>query len=102
MRCLGATKMLRERLAPLIYLAWDAGGTPHVSRSCLLWDVGDIQHTQEHFFFQGFSCDAPPSQGCAPVTSEYEAIARIARPAAVGSVDAAPGFVRAIASGSGA
>ena len=52
---LGTATMRLERVQRLRYFAWDACATPHVSRSCLFWDVGDIQHTQERFFFQGFS-----------------------------------------------
>ena len=52
--CLGAAKMPRERVEHLIYFAWDACATPHVSRSCAFWHVGCIQNTQERFFFQAF------------------------------------------------
>src|SRR5207247_4535497 len=68
--CLDTAKMLLERVQRLIYFAWDACGTPHVSRSCAFWDVGYIQNTQERFVFQGFLRDAPPAAGCSPVTSE--------------------------------
>ena len=43
--CLGTAKMLLERVQRLIYFAWDACGTPHVSCSCAFWDVGYIQNT---------------------------------------------------------
>ena len=52
---LDTTEMPLEWVEYLIYLARDACATPHVSRSCRFWDVGDIQNTQKHFFFQGFS-----------------------------------------------
>src|SRR5713101_289486 len=68
--CLGAAKMPLERVEHLIYFAWDACATPHVSRSCAFWDVGYIQNTQERFVFQGFLRGTPPSGGCSPVTSE--------------------------------
>ena len=45
---LGAVKVPLERVECLVYFAWDACATPHVSRSCVFWDVGCIQNTQEH------------------------------------------------------
>ena len=44
---LGTAKVPLARGEHLIYFAWDACATPHVSRSCVLWDVGCIQNTQE-------------------------------------------------------
>ena len=52
---LGAAKVPLERVKHLVYLAGDACAIPHVSRSCVGWDVGCIQHTQERVFFQAFS-----------------------------------------------
>ena len=69
--CLGTATMLLERVQRLLSFAWDACGTPPVSRSCAFWDVGSIQNTQERFVFQGFLRETPPSGGCSPVTSEY-------------------------------
>ena len=44
---LGTAKVPLERVEHLGYLAWDACATPHGSRSCVSWDVGYIQNTQE-------------------------------------------------------
>jgi hypothetical protein len=49
-----------------------------VSRSCAFWDVGYIQNTQERFVVQGFLRDTLPSEGCSPVTSEYEGFRPVA------------------------
>jgi hypothetical protein len=40
-------------------LTGDACGTPHVSRSCLCWDVGSIQNTLSRFYWQAFFYVAP-------------------------------------------
>ena len=49
---LGAIKVSLERVEHLLYGARDACETPHVLRSSVFWEVGDIQNTQERFFFQ--------------------------------------------------
>lgn len=53
---------------PLIYLAWDAGATPQVSRPCALWDVGCMQYTEERSYFQAFFGATPAAEVCSPVT----------------------------------
>jgi hypothetical protein len=42
-----------------------------VSRSWVYWDVGYIQHTQEHFFFQVFSRVRSCPRDSSPVTFEH-------------------------------
>jgi hypothetical protein len=76
---LGATKVLLEWVEHLIYLAGDACGTPHVSRSCVFWGVGCTPHTQERCFFPGFSSHAPLSEDRSPVTFEFMGVALVLR-----------------------
>ena len=63
---LGAAKVPLERVEHLIYFAGDACATPHMSRSCVFWDVGCIQNTQERFFFRHFSVTHPSLQSARP------------------------------------
>jgi hypothetical protein len=44
---LGAAKVPLERVAYVVYGAWEARATPPVSPACVLWDVGCSQKTQE-------------------------------------------------------
>ncbi len=43
-----------------------------MSRSCVFWDVGYIQNTQERLFFQVFLGDTPAAEVCSPVTFEKD------------------------------
>src|SRR5262245_10814958 len=65
---LGAVNVSLERVEHLVYVAWDACATPHVSHSCGFWDVGCIQDTQERSYFQAFLGDTPTTEVCSPVT----------------------------------
>ena len=51
---------------PLLYLAWDAGATPQVSRPCAFWDVGCMQYTEERSYFQAFFGATPAAEVCSP------------------------------------
>lgn len=53
---------------PLIYLAWDAGATPQVSRSCVFWDVGCMQYTEERSYFQAFFGGTLAAEVCLHIT----------------------------------
>ena len=72
---LGTLEMPLEWVEHLIYLARDAYATPHVLCSCLCWDVGDSQNTQERVFFQEFSHLVTYQRELSPVTFELEVVA---------------------------
>jgi hypothetical protein len=67
---LGAAKVPLERVEALGYCAWEAGETPHVSRSGVFWEVSCIQHTQERCSVQAFFGEMPAAEVCSPVTFE--------------------------------
>jgi hypothetical protein len=69
-RPLGAAKVPLEWGEHWVYLAGEACGTPHVSRSFVFGDVGCIQNTQERFFVQASCGDTHITEVCSPVIFE--------------------------------